>query len=338
MKLRNLGKLTASLATMGALSWYSTGAFSGPTCPETSDPASDYQCVFFDVDTDFDSDGDTTTSAFYELGYTGTLATSIYEEGLAAGSSVFDSNITQILNYYGLSGSGTYTALDGTTSQSLKDTPDFPGETNIDALNGPSPKNTEFFDADNTFSGQGWGLTYQYYFKGTLTSTGPEYTGGYIDFFFQDWKTNTAEQVLRVNVTGSSLATANLNIFGEITFDWTGGGTDIYGLNSIGDGTNDCTTALCQDFFNFQTSIPTDFFSLEGLGVEIVMTLDTNVNPPYPSDNQLVEFTGDDGEKYWIRQTTLDGSVRFIPEPVPLLLLGAGLLGLGFHRVQRKSS
>lgn len=335
MTHRNLSKLASSLAMLGLVAGYSVSA-SAQTCPETNDPSADYQCVIIDTGTDFSGNGSNQTGAFYELGYSGTLATSVYEAGLATGSQVVDSNITTVLNYYGLTGGLTnYTSVGGTTV-ALKDTPNFPGETNIDSLNDAAP-NTNNFDAADTFGGIGWGLTYEYVIVGTLEATGPSYTSGYFDFFYEDWGAGTREQVLRVDVTGSNLQVANLDVFGTVTFDWTGGGNDIYGLPSIGDGVNDCTSTLCQNFWNFQT-IGSSFFDLEGAGVEIQMAIDTNVNPPVPELNELVAFTGTDGETYWIRQSTLDGSARLrtVPEPGSLALLGLGLAGLGMALRRRR--
>lgn len=339
MKTANLNKIVNGLAVAGILGGFCSQASAAPTCPESLDPAASYKCVFFDVGASHGGDANSKTSAFYELGYNSTLATSIYKAGLPNNSAILDTNIKTILNYYGLTGGPTnYTTVDLLHTQALKDTPQNPGERNIDTLSGPNPRDTERFDAQNDNGGIGWGLTYNYVFNGTLNlATGPSYNGGYLDFFFNDWVTNTSEQVLRINITGSQLNLANLNILGTVSYDWTGAATDIYGLNSIGDGTNDCVTALCQKFWNFQSTTPTDFYSLEGSGVSINMKLDTNVNPPIPDGTQLVPFTGADGNTYWIRQSTLDGSLRFnVPEPGSLALMGLGLAGIG--RVLRKKN
>lgn len=333
---RKLTKIALGIVLAGGGVAYGVQAYAAETCPETNDPSADYKCIYMDVGTSFNNnDPNSTTSAFYELGYTGTLATSIYDTG-AVGSKIYDSNITQVLSYYGLTASGNYVTIAGNTVN-LAAAPDYPGDNNFDNLNGPSPKDTENYDSDNSFGGIGWALTYNYFFEGELTASGPQFTGGYVDVFFKNWVTGAEEQVLRLNVVSSTINLANLDIYGLISYDWTGGPADIYGL-STPDGTNDCTTPLCQNFFNFQTVLPPDFYTLEGMGVKISWHLDTNVSPPIPQPNQLVQFSTANGD-FLIRQTRLDGSVRFaVPEPGVLALLGLGIAGIGGALRKKKAA
>ncbi|HSP01387.1 MAG TPA: PEP-CTERM sorting domain-containing protein, partial [Thioalkalivibrio sp.] len=65
-----------------------------------------------DVGYDFNGDGTTTTSSIDQLGYTFTLATSIYlGDSVVPGTPVIDTNIQSVMNSYGFA-PGTYTAVD----------------------------------------------------------------------------------------------------------------------------------------------------------------------------------------------------------------------------------
>ena len=101
MKNFELKKLAGGLAAVGLLACYSFSASAAEACPESLDPAADYKCVFFDVGTSFNgADANSQTTAFYELGYTGTLATSIYSPFSlpTVGSNIIDSNIKTVIN------------------------------------------------------------------------------------------------------------------------------------------------------------------------------------------------------------------------------------------------
>ncbi|MFN2349120.1 MAG: PEP-CTERM sorting domain-containing protein, partial [Thioalkalivibrio sp.] len=177
-------------------------------------------------------------------------------------------------------------------------------------------------------SGTTWGLTYDYVIEGATTATGVQFDSGFFDVFYENGTDRI--QVLRLNVTGSDLEAANLDIFGNITYDFNGDGTDDAAGNPF-----------VQNFFvDFESGMT--FYELweTGFAVGDLMSvrwiLDTNINPPLPTANQLVEYDFDGGTSL-IRQTTLDGSVAFqVPEPWTLGLFGAGLLALGFAARRRR--
>lgn len=290
----------------------------------------------------FAPDGDTLTAEIYELGYTGTLATSFYlGDPATPGTMVVDTNIKSVMDSYGFS-AGTFQSIANPSNPVTLSYPVAPGQLNIDNLNTVDPSSSDFEGFVNgqqvlygtpTQNGVTWGLTYLYNIVGETTATGVSFTSGYFDVFYATGNTPADwTQVLRLNVTGSELNVANLDIFGNVTFDFNGDGTD-----------DAAASPFIQNLF-VDAASGKSFYDLWLAGLPSPLAvgwkLDTNVNPPLPTANQLVAFqygcspTGGDCKTSLVRQTTLDGSVTFnvVPEPSALLLLGAGLLGIGASR------
>ena len=298
-------------AAMLALLGVSGGALAAPSCPETNDPQANYRCIF--IDRGVSSFGDGKTGGFYELGLTGTLATSIYQAGLGLGSTVIDTNRKSVINSFGFA-SGNFNNVTNTGPQvGISDTATF-GQRNVDSLN---PLAQPFDDLEGFNVGGGFGLSFDYQFNGTLTAGGPVFSSGDIIFTYTNFLTNASETVLRINISGSSLQAANLDLFGTVSFDFNN--------DNIA---NDCTRTLCQAFWNFQTG-PENWYNINGQGVAIAFALDTNVNPPFPAATQLTAGANA-SNAYWARQSTLDSSIRFneISEPGSLALAGLALIGL----------
>jgi hypothetical protein len=152
---------------------------------------------------------------------------------------------------------------------------------------------------------------------GETVGVASQILGGSIDIFYQDGVTNTLVAQL-TSLTGSATI-GNIVVDGEVDFSNVAAGD----------------VALAQDLFFFANGDSWyDLWSdADGDPVVISSRFDTNID-------QLEVLDGADfpGGYDFVRQTNLDGSVRFdVPVPAPLALVGLGLMGLGFSRRQRRA-
>lgn len=252
-------------------------------------------------------DANTQTGLFNEFGFNQILATSLYDltDGTILGS-FYDTNVPAELTAAGVPSSGL--AMDGTTTVNLVLPNCAGGQCDLDGLSPLVPP----LNSDNEGFLNTWDLQVLYHFDGTLSATGPSFTGGYFDIYFNDLVDDTKDRkVLRASVTGSTISAANLDIFFDITFAEKN-------FLFIDNGSGSFIDAW------LGTQPGNDFAT---------MHLDTNVNPPIPEANQLL-VVGDNA----IRQTTLDGSITSaIPEPSTVALLGLGMLGFGARQRAKKA-
>lgn len=249
-------------------------------------------------------DANSTTGVFNEFGFNQLLATSVYtlDGSGALTGAVYDTNYASDFSALGIPRTGI--ALDGTTTVELK-TP-LAGQMDLDGL---EPV-TGLGVVDGEGFGLTWGLSILYKFNGTLGTTGPSYTSGTFEVIFNDQFGSTTRTVMKGNLTGSNIQAANLDLFFDLTWAETG---FLWAQGSDG------------AYRDASLSLPS-------------LILDTNVNPPIPTADQLLPIVTADGA-YAVRQTTLDGTITTrLPEPSSISLIGLGLLGFfGLSRRRNRS-
>lgn len=257
--------------------------------------------------TNGNGDLDSQTGSFTEFGFSQLLGTSIYDfsNGSIFGD-FYDTNIASLLNGAGVTDGVSGPSLDNSATVTLNHP--MSAQTDLDAL---SPLAPPLNGTDNEGFLATWELDTQFLFEGTLTPTGPVYTGGFFEVWFKDLD-NAANNFLgfKGEVTGSNLQDANLDIF--LTVTEATEGFLFSGLSE--NGTFKDVHDIIAETGGYR------------------MAIDTNVNPPIPTADTLLLVNDGNNNISAVRQSTLDGSVKAVSEPSTLAILGLGLLAFGASR------